>query len=470
MSNEIFAQIRELKQQGNFVDAWNCGYVVFQNDLNNPYLKRALFWVCYAAIKAIQEPILARQNKAPNLNEQNIVNSWINCIGQLNLTVPCEELDFRFFNLFKGCGEHYESYIQMLTYYGPNLYQPADLKPYKTEKGEYPSLLVRLSRQTSKAWLQHHKQWQLNLDGILNLLNYALNNALDRNKTWLQFDISKCLVSAGRYDEAREAALSVLRQKMSESWAWGALADTYISQEPKAAIACYSRGILEAHEPPFCIPMYYGLAQLFSYREEFGFASAALSKLIEIYNANGWQIKPEHEELIQQEWFDASAIESVNLNEVIKTRANDALQYATKKLEMAVGIVDSHHRSGKGFSIYLDLNKKVSSRKGVFFGKGLPEVGTWLELKLANDGQQLDVMEAHKVEPKQSERVKLIEGTLKLNSKGFGFVDDAFVAPYLLNGFNDQEHVEATKIWDKDPKKGTPSWRVIKIVKSQSTH
>ncbi|MFB2543824.1 hypothetical protein [Shewanella xiamenensis] len=133
---------------------------------------------------------------------------------------------------------------------------------------------------------------------------------------------------------------------------------------------------------------------------------------------------------------------------------------------MAVGIVDSHHRSGKGFSIYLDLDKKLSAKKGVFFGKGLPEVGTWLELKIANDGQQLDVMEARKVEPKQSERVKLIEGTLKLNPKGFGFVNDAFVAPYLLNGFNDQEYVKATKIWDKDPKKGTHSWRVIKIVKS----
>lgn len=135
---------------------------------------------------------------------------------------------------------------------------------------------------------------------------------------------------------------------------------------------------------------------------------------------------------------------------------------------MAGGIVDSHHCSGKGFSIYLDLYRKVSARKSVFFGKGLPDVGTWLELKLANDGQQLDVMEAHKVELIQSERVRLIEGTLKLNPKSFGFVDDAFVATYILNGLNDQEHVEATKIWDKDPKKGTPSWSVIKIVKSQS--
>lgn len=470
MSSEVFAQIRELKQQGNFVDAWNCGYVVFQNEPQNTYLRTSLFWVCYAAIKAIQDPILARENKAPNGNEQEIVNSWINCLAELNLPVPCEELDFRFFNLFKGYGEHYESYIQMLTYYGSNLYQPADLEPYKTEKGESPSLVVRLARQTSKAWLLHHKEWNLSLESILDLLNYALNSALDRNKVWLQYDTCKCLASVGKFNEARNIAIKIIKSKVSEPWAWRALADTYISQDSKAAISCYCKGILSSHEPPASVPMYFGLAQLFAYREEFGFASAALSKLIEIYNANGWQIKPEHEELIQQGWFDASAIESVNFNEVIKTRANDALQYATKKLEVAVGIVDSHHRSGKRFSIYLDLNKKVTARKAVLFGKGLPEVGTWLELKLANDGQQLEVLEAHKVEPKQSERVKLIEGTLKLNPKGFGFVDDAFVAPYLLNGFNDQEYVKATKIWDKDPKKGTPSWRVIKIVKSQSTH
>ena len=463
MSSEVFTQIRELKQQGNFVDAWNCGYSVFQNEPQNTFLRTSLFWVCYAAIKAIQEPILSRQNKAPNANEQNIVNSWVNCVTLLNLPVPCEELDFRFFNLFKGCGEHYQSYVQMLIYYGPNLYLPTDLQPYKTDRGEYPSLLVRLARQTSKAWLQHHKSWDLNLDDILNLLQYALENALDRNKTWLQFDISKCLVSAGRFDEAREAALSVLRGNMSESWAWGALADTYLNKDSKAAISCYSKGIQEAHEPPFCIPMYFGLAQLFAKRQEISLASASLSKLIEIYNANGWHLKPEHEELVQQGWFDASAIETTNIDAEIKARANDALQYATKKLEMAVGVVDSHHRSGKGFSIYIDLNKKLSARKGVFFGKGLPDVGSWVELKLANDGQQLEVMEAHKIEPRNSDRVVAIEGSLKLNPKGFGFVDDAFIAPFLLKGYKDQENIKAIKIWDKDPKKGTPSWRVIKL-------
>jgi hypothetical protein len=466
MSNEIFAQIRVLKQQGNFADAWSHGFAAYQNEPTNTYLRTTLFWVCYAAIKAIQEPVINRQNKTPNGNEKNIVNSWINCIGQLNLPVPCEELDFRFFNLFKGCGEHYQNYVKLLIFYGSSLYKATDLKPYQTDRGEYSSLVVRLARQTSKAWLQHHNEWDLNLDDILKLLQYALDNALDSNKIWLQYDISKCLVSANRYDEARSAALSVLRNKMSESWAWGALADTYLKEDSTAAIACYCKGIMEAHEPPFCIPMYFSLAKSFSNAQEFGLASASLSKLVEIYNANGWQLKPEHGELVQQPWFDASAIETVDIQTEIKNRSNNSLQYATEKLEMAIGIVDAHHRTGKGFSIYIDLGKKLSARKGVFFGTGLPDVGTWLELKLAKDGEQTEVLEAHKIDEQGSDKVATIEGNLKLNPKGFGFVDDAFIAPFLLSGYQDQELIRAIKIWDKNPKKGTPSWRVIKVEKS----
>ena len=467
MSHDIFAKIRELKQQGNFVDAWNCGLESYQNDATNTYLRTALFWICYAAIRSVQEHILARQNKIPNTHEQHVVNSWINCIGQLNLSVPCEELDYRFFNLFRGCGEHYETYIQMLTFYGSKLYRADDLKPYKTSKGESPSLVTRLARQTSKAWLQHHREWDLNLDRILNLLQYALDNTLDHDKTWLQFDISKCLISANRKEEARTAALSVLRKKMSESWAWGALADTYVNtDDDKAAIVCYCKGIMEAHEPTFCIPMYFELSKLFSNRQEFGLASALLGKLIEIYDANSWRLKPEHNELVQQTWFDISAIKTIDIQAEIKNRAKNALQYATEKLDVVIGIVDAHHHSGKGFSIYVDLGKKLSARKGAFSGKGLPDIGTWLEVKLARDGEQIEVLEAHKIKEQPNDKVATIEGTLKLNQKGFGFINDIFIAPFLLNNYQDQEFIRAIKIWDKDMKKGTPSWRVIKVMKA----
>ena len=102
----------------------------------------------------------------------------------------------------------------------------------------------------------------------------------------------------------------------------------------------------------------------------------------------------------------------------------------------------------------------------MFFGKGLPEIGTWLEVKLAKDGDEIEVLEAHKIDEQTNGKVATVEGNLKLNSKGFGFIDDAFIAPFLLKGYQNQEFIRAIKIWDLDPKKGTPSWRVIKVEKS----
>lgn len=464
--SSVFEQIKGLKLQGNYIDAWNIGFEAFQNEPNNTYLRTSLFWVCYAAIKSIQEPILNRQNKAPNRQEQQNVNGWINCISYLNLPMPSDELDFRFFNLFKGCGEHYESYVQMIIYYGPNLFKPDDFVPYRTDKGEVPSLVVKLARQVAKGWMLNHLHWQLSFDGVLNLLQFAIDYANDKNKIWLHFDKSKCLVASGRYEEAREAALKVLRQKMSESWAWGALADTYFHSDIEAAIACYAKGIMEADEPSFSIPMYFSLAKLLSQKNDFNLASASVSKLIEVYQAHGWRLKPEHEELVQQVWFDASAVESLSFDKEIKDLAKKAQEYVYGETSLIIGVVDSHHRSGKGFSVYVDVNKKYSARGGLFFGKGLPGIGTWVEVKLAlNDGTE-EVIEVHKVEPQASERIVNDFGVVKKNEKGFGFINDAFIPAFLLDGIQDGDLLKVTKIWDIAPKKDSPSWRVIKVEKS----
>lgn len=451
--SSVFEQIKGFKLQGKYIDAWNIGFEAFQNEPHNTYLRTSLFWVCYAAIKSIQEPILNRQNKSPSLQEQQNVNAWINCTSYLNLSVPCEELDFRFFNLFKGCGEHYESYVQMITYYGPNLFKAEDLLPYKTEKGEAPSLVVKLARQVAKGWMMNHHHWQLNFDEVLNLLQFAIDHAKDQNKIWLHFDKSKCLVESGRYEEAREAALKVLRQKLSESWAWGALANTYFHSDNEAAIACYAKGILEAHDPAFSVPMYFSLAQLLAQKNNFNLASASVSKLIEVYQTHGWRLKSEHEELVQQTWFDASALEGLNFDQEMKRLAKKAQDYVYDETRLTVGIVDSHHRSGKGFSVYVDLNKKYNVRGGLFYGKGLPDLGTWVELKLAlNDGSE-EVVEAHKVDAVSSDRVVNDTGIVKKNEKGFGFVNDAFIPPFLLVDVSDGDELKVTKVWDVDPKK-----------------
>lgn len=60
--------------------------------------------------------------------------------------------------------------------------------------------------------------------------------------------------------------------------------------------------------------------------------------------------------------------------------------------------------------------------------------------------------------------VKTLRGQLRRNPKGFGFVDDTFIAPYLLNDLDEEvQFVEAMAVYGKHPSREGRSWRAISI-------
>lgn len=60
--------------------------------------------------------------------------------------------------------------------------------------------------------------------------------------------------------------------------------------------------------------------------------------------------------------------------------------------------------------------------------------------------------------------MKFIQGQLRRNPKGFGFVDDAFVPPYIVESVApDVVDVSGLAVFGKHPVKGGRSWRVIKL-------
>lgn len=60
--------------------------------------------------------------------------------------------------------------------------------------------------------------------------------------------------------------------------------------------------------------------------------------------------------------------------------------------------------------------------------------------------------------------VKLVQGQLRRNPKGFGFVGDAFVPPHIVESVtSDVADVSALAVFGKHPVKDERSWRVIKL-------
>ena len=447
------------------MDAWNFGAESLSRDAGNLYLKNTMFWVAYAAMKEIQGRVKERESKKPSPQEHHNINAWLDRVDKLHMPVPSEELDFRFFNLFRGCGEHYSGFIRFVLKHGSNLFQASDLRPYVTDNGEAPSLVTRTARQVANAWLGRHSDWGIAIEPVLALLDFAEQRTTDTDKTWIKYDYAKCLIRVERFEEAREYIIPVLRRKLSESWAWGPLAATYYREDHEASIACYCKGISEAREPKFSVTLRLGLTKLLAKSGSHDLASSSLNALLEIYRTEGWSLKPAHERLRAAHWFDETTVDQTAIEDFIAEKAGTAIRFASGATETLIGTVDAHHRSGKGFNVFMQPGHKLAVRKGLFKGEGLPEVGSAVKLVCTADSGDREVLEARATGPYEDEYIEWTEGELIMNPRGFAFVNDSFVAPHLANALWHGKVVRALRVFDINPKTDQPSWRAIRLEK-----
>lgn len=98
-------------------------------------------------------------------------------------------------------------------------------------------------------------------------------------------------------------------------------------------------------------------------------------------------------------------------------------------------------------------------------GSNVLRVGDGIKLGIARNpkNHRLDAFTVERSELPDRD-VKLIQGKLRRNPKGFGFVDDAFVPPYIVESVApDVADVSALAVFGKHPIKGERCWRVIKL-------
>ena len=59
--------------------------------------------------------------------------------------------------------------------------------------------------------------------------------------------------------------------------------------------------------------------------------------------------------------------------------------------------------------------------------------------------------------------VETLTGTLRVNPKGFGFVDNTFVSPFLVPEAKDGQTVSIIRVKSTDRKKQTIGWKAIQL-------
>ena len=460
----IFDEIREFKSRNDFEGGWQAGYQALQLDTNNEFLKTSLFWLIYAALKQVTEPIKARENNTPSRTEQLQMDLWASRIADLQLTLPSDNIDFRLWNLFSKIGKFCEPICAFILKSGSKIFKADDHKPFVTDKGESSSTVLKLTRMVTGRYLMNLDGSSLPAPRIIALINYADEFAEDSpaGKVWLAYDKARIYLQAGETQRARDAYLTVLQRKRSESWAWFGLATTY-TDEPHIAIKLLANGLTFSHDPKFSIRGLIQIAERFQETGAYEHASKALSKLLAIYEQNGWAPKDKIVEMISAPWYDAS-LDSSDFDSIARDLSKGADQYTITKPIHYVGILLNVHASEKGANIYVSRDLTVPARKSLFPDRRFPLPGTPLKMLCDLTQEKPEVVSITATDQFESPDIRFFEGILKITAKGFGFVaGDIFVHASLASKVADNSEAEGVAVASFDKGKNKYGWKAISL-------
>ena len=465
MAEQLHQQVTALRKAGNLQEAWDLACPGVQERPEDTYLKSAFFWLCYAYLKEVQVSIKQRasgnnDNYRPNLGEQERISFLLNWVTWLNM--PAGGFEYRSILLtFQHNLEYFPEMIVLLCSQQSSLFDAGDEQPYVNDKGESPSLMLKFARKCAKGWQEHDSLHQsIGISDLVALLNSIRGRMRDnKNGIWLDYDQAKCLIMSGNLAEARDFVIPVLRKKQSEPWAWGALAATYFKSDPPVAILLFAQGLLHVGDEKFAIKLWIGLAPLLASAGYPAEASMCVKRAITVYQSEGWKLKSNLEKLSQTAWYD-NEVSVGGLTAFLKQSAQGASQYLLGDARSITGIVENIHQSGKGFHVYVDRYKSYSVPIGLFKSKSSPIVGNYVALRVTDDS---DVVEAVPSEAVLMADSDIYSGKLKVTDKGFGFVEDTFVPPFLISSENNGEEVQLTRVMAKDKKKGNFGWKAINL-------
>ena len=464
----LFRQVNALRKEQKLRQAWNLAQDGMIKNPEDMFLKTAFFWVCYRYIKQYQEYIAKRAKTSENYRPTESESKSLGYILQhaLGLGIPFGGMEYSV--LLFQCRKNLEHLPRLVAFILQNkdqLFQRKDKHPFVTEKGEIPSLMLTVARKVAQAWIESHQKHSWVFRDVEMFLQQVQRQVTDKNnRIWLDYDYAKCLLHAGMYEKARCLILPILRQKNKEAWAWGVLASTYSQENPRLAMQFTAQGCVCAKDPGYAVNLYRNAIAYFVQKKEFEKASMCTKKLVEIYQRHQWKINEKIRMHERQPWYDAS-VSTKELQDVMRNLAKGAFEYLMGPTETKKGIVESIHKSGKGFQIFCNQKESYSARMSVYQGKKKrPEVGDFVTVRV-REGQ--DETEVVKVRPCASFHLvdyETIRGHLRTNPKGFAFVEDTFVAGYLYKGIPEGTYVKVRRIRTWNPKKKRLGWKAIQII------
>jgi tetratricopeptide (TPR) repeat protein len=467
MTEQPFQTVSKLRKAGSLNEAADFGFAALEQNPKDSYLQSALFWVCYAQIKLQQQKITERAKKnannyRPQHSEFEQIQYWLDTSFQLGFPLGGTETKWLLI-LFKNILPYFPTMMSFVLDYHDQIFDLEARTPFQAEKAELPSLMLSMARDIAKAWLSPEYKEQLDVQQVLTFINCTRSEVLDKNhKMWLDYDQAKCLIALGAYEQAQRFLQPIVRKKHKDAWAWHALGQCYQASNLDLALKLLAKAVVEAIDDKQKVKPMTDLARALYKKQQIQEASMCLKVLAHAYEANQWQLSPKIQQAMTQTWFDEQ-VDEKELMPYLKNLSHDADEILYGESKTVVGVVESIHKSKKGFQVFVSKKLSYSVHIKKHQNKKVPHSGDYVALSVAINEQQEEVICSKPSKPIQLNDVSTIEGQLQKTNKGFGFINQTFVPSFLIGNHNEGSSVSALTVqaWDKAKSRYSP--KAIKI-------
>ena len=498
-------EIKELRNLGKLDEAFEMAKQEFDADEENIWTKRNLSWVHYAYLKqflesneleGFKEHLLAISNldlpesetmlfdscawqvgklifSLHNENHTNIaiINELFSLIQTFHFTRPAESYSF-LYKAFHKAYKNSSKYLEFADWWGFENFRTEDYSNDEYNGKKIMSIVEQAYIAYSKKLLEgesenpFENQITIDEEKIHSFLP-LLDGIIDKHPEYQYppYFKAKLLLALGDEENVLSAFLPFAKQKRNDFWVWELMAEIF-SEDKETHFACFCKALSLRTPEDFLVKLRQTFAALLVEREMYKEAKVEIEKIKATRSQHEWKLPYQVKQWTEEEWYASAALLNDN-KDLYAKYSGKAEEILFKDIPEEIVVVEFVNENKHILNFVKDKNKHGFFNYPSQLVK--PQIGDLLSVRLKGDNQNgfFKALTVNKAEDDvKSEAVKEFSSTLRIiPSQNFGFVEDVFVNPQLIeeNNLLHGANVTVRAILSFNKKKEEWGWKALSI-------
>jgi hypothetical protein len=493
-------EIKELRKAGKLDEAYAMAKAELEANLSNIWGKRNLSWVLYAQLDEFStnlDAFLAKINEVKELDlpeseemfydnisiviskaarvitheatlDINKLHRLFDSIKGLSIKRNTKWFSVLFNAMHKGMKES-NRYIEFADWWDFKNFRPEDFQKEKMPNGQE---IMAIAEQAYITYAKHLLPKQTQYGEII--FNKEKTEAFLPVLTQIVEDYpqfqypayynAKLLLALGDKDNMLEALLPFAKKKRNDFWVWEILAEAF-SSDPEKVFSCYCKALCCKSPDEMLVGLRQKMARILISKNLYNEARTEIDLLVNTRIEKSFTIPAEVTNWQTMDWYKTATATKTNFR-FYKTflPIAEALLFSDVPEELV--IVEFVNSDRKMLNFIASKSKFGFLKYERFFSE--VKVGDTLKVRFQGGSQEgmHQLYTAIKVndEAFKSQFLKEIVGFIKIpNGKPFGFIEDVFIHPSLVNKYKLTDGLKFTgkAIMSYNQEKNQWGWKLL---------